>query len=56
MRLNNDNLDLVLYFIVINKVISSYVVRKSVNIFLIPQFFAFVLGWAKSRLGMSGTT
>ena len=43
MRMNRNNLDLRLYFIVI-KVISSYVVRKSVNIFLILQFFAFVLG------------
>ena len=43
MRMNRNNLDLRLYFIVI-KVISSYVVRKSVNIFIILQFFAFVLG------------
>ena len=46
MRMNSDNLDLVLYFIVI-KVISSYAVRKIVNIYLSISFSH--LFWGKQR-------
>ena len=49
MRINSDNLDLRLYFIVI-KVISSYVVRKIVNSSFYPSVFRICFAGSKGTI------